>query len=92
MSRNHAKLNARQWARVRRQALRRAGFRSELSGKVGRLECHHLVRLKDDGDPYDLANLVVMTRDEHIRHHEKDQIAPDVAAWRDYVKELVEEG
>lgn len=87
MSRNHVQLNARRWARVRRQALQRAGYRSELTGRAGRLVCHHRVPLDAGGDPYDLDNLLVITRDEHIRHHERDHVSHDRAAWLDYLKQ-----
>ena len=88
MSRNHRQLSGPRWARTRRLALRRADYRSELTGRPGRLECHHRVPLDKGGDPYDLDNIVVMTRDEHIRHHERDHLLPGRAGWLDYLKTL----
>ena len=88
-SRFYAKLDRRRWSRARKAALRRAGFRSELSGLAGRLEVHHRVRLEDGGDPYDLNNLMVLTRAEHVEQHRGDRETPGRAEWRKYVDELL---
>ena len=90
-SRFHAALDSRRWAAARRAALRRAGFRSEISGLVGKLEVHHRVKLSDGGDPYSLDNLVVMTRAEHIEHHRREHDVPGAQEWRDLVRALVAE-
>ena len=84
MSRRHTKLNARRWRAVRRAALRRSGYRSELSGLAGRLEVDHIVPLHRGGDPYDLSNVQVLTRDEHIRKTAGENRRPDPEreAWR----------
>ena len=66
MSRHHAQLDRRRWLRVRRLALERAGWRSELSGAAGVLEVDHDVPLHRGGNPYDLRNVQVLTRGEHI--------------------------
>ena len=76
------------WAAARRAALRRAGNRSELSGRSGRLEVHHRVKLEDGGDPYSLDNLMVLTRAEHIEIHRDDRSVPGRAAWRTLVAEI----
>ena len=55
----------RNWAALRRAALRRAGWRSERSGLAGRLEVHHR-----RGRAYNAAgDLEVLTRSEHISEH-----------------------
>ena len=84
MSREHRSLDWRRWARVRKLALRRAGYRSELSGRAGRLEVDHIVPLHRGGDPYALENVQVLTRDEHIRKTAGENRRPDPArdAWR----------
>ena len=69
--------------------MRRAGYRSELSGLAGRLECHHRVKLEDGGDPYSLSNVVVMTRAEHIALHRRERETPGAADWRALVRELL---
>ena len=65
MSRSHAYLNVHRWARVRRQAFRRDGYRCTACGKAGRLECDHIDR-DWRGDPYELANLQTLCRPCHI--------------------------
>ena len=55
----------RNWAALRRAALRRAGWRSERSGLAGRLEVHH----KNGREDNRLEALEVLTRSEHIDQH-----------------------
>ena len=88
-SKHYAALDSRRWAAARRAALRRAGYRSELSGLRGRLEVHHRVKMEDGGDAYDLDNLMVLTRQEHIDLHRGDRETPGRAEWRKYVDELL---
>lgn len=94
MSRAHVRLDRRRWARVRKLALHRAGFRSELSGRPGRLEVDHVVPLHRGGDPYSLDNVQVLTRDEHIAKTRAENTRPDPArdAWRRLVEELAAGG
>ena len=73
---------------MRKAALRRAGHRSELSGRAGRLEVHHRVRLEDGGAPYDLDNVMVLTRQEHIDLHRGEHEVPGEADWRAFVQEM----
>ena len=91
MSRHHSRLDRRRWLHVRRLALERAGYRSELSGAAGVLEVDHRVPLHRGGDPYDLDNLQVLTRSEHIRKTAQENERPDPARdrWRALVRELV---
>ena len=86
MSLHHDALDRPRWERARRAALERAGYRSELSGRAGKLEVHHHVALEDGGDPYALDNLQVLTRGEHIAAHRKPD--PERDAWRALVAEL----
>ena len=86
-SRHHAALNQRRWQAARRAALERAGWRSERSGVAGRLEVHHIIALEDGGDPYDLGNLRVLTREEHIAEHR--QQPSTVTEWRRLVGDTV---
>ena len=88
-SRHYAKLHPRLWARARRTALRRAGFRSEKTGLSGRLEVHHRVKLEDGGDPYSLENLMVLTRAEHIELHRREHDVEGAAEWRKLLTELL---
>ena len=90
-SRHFARLDRRRWAAVRRAALRRAGYRSELSGRAGRLEVDHIIPLHRGGDPYALDNVRVLTRSEHISKTAAENRKPDPArdAWRKLVQELL---
>ena len=79
----------RNWAAIRKAALRRAGYRSERSGLVGRLEVHHR-RGRAAGHGRD--NLEVLTRTEHIELHRHDRrraIGPLAHAWRALLDELL---
>ena len=89
-SRHHRALDRRRWAWVRKLALRRAGYRSELSGRAGRLEVDHIVPLHRGGDPYALDNVQVLTRVEHIRKTAGENRRPDPEreAWRALVAEI----
>ena len=88
MSRNHVGLDARRWARVRRQAFERDGYRCTECGRAGRLEAHHEPPLRDGADPYDLARIRTLCRGCHIERHRGDNETPGRAAWRAFVDEL----
>ena len=87
-SRHYDRLDRKRWAVARRAALARAGHRSELSGLASALEVHHRVALERGGDPYDLDNLMVLTREEHIEHHRAERSDPAREAWRGLVAEI----
>ena len=89
-SRHYATLDRGRWAAVRRAALRRSGYRSELSGRAGKLEVDHIVPLRRGGDPYSLDNLQVLTRAEHIRKTAAENRKPDAARdrWRALVYQM----
>ena len=91
MSRHHSRLDRRRWLHVRRLALERAGYRSELSGRAGVLEVDHVVPLHRGGGAYDLSNLQVVTRGEHIAKTRRENERPDPARdkWRAMVRELL---
>ena len=91
MSKQHARLNARRWGRVRRQAFTRDGYRCVRCGKPGRLEGHHVKRLEDGGDPYDPGNLETLCRDCHIKHHRPDNMTPGRAEWLRFLTVLEDE-
>jgi hypothetical protein len=54
---------------VREYCLWRAGYRSELSGKRGILEVHHIVSRSEGGTDIP-SNLIVLTAEEHKAVHE----------------------
>ena len=91
MSRHHARLNARRWARVRRQAFDRDGYRCTVCGGAGRLEAHHEPPLRDGADPYDLVGIMSYCRACHIERHRGDDVTPGRPAWLEFVAEMAGE-
>lgn len=88
MSNHHTALNRRRWSRTRRQAFTRDGYRCQRCGKAGKLEGHHIKRLRDGGDLYDPANVETLCRDCHIREHRPDDMTPGRAEWLDFLETL----
>ena len=86
-SRYYAQLDPKKWARARRAAFERDGWRCRKCGAPGALEGHHVVSLEAGGDMYDLDNVISWCRNCHIRHH--NPISPEVAAWKALVKDLI---
>ena len=78
MSRNHADLPWRQWARLRRRALDRDGWRCTRCESPLSLEVHHVVPLAEGGPALALGNVKTLCRDCHIDQHAD----PDRRAWR----------
>ena len=88
---DHHKLRGAKYERFRGTMLQRDKFRCECCGKAGRLELHHIERLEDGGDPWDPANVKILTRDCHIKlttreNRERNPIPPDVQAWHDFIE------
>jgi 5-methylcytosine-specific restriction endonuclease McrA len=54
---------------IRKYCLWRAGYRSEISGKRGMLEVHHIIP-KSKGGTDNPSNLIVLTEEEHKAIHE----------------------
>ena len=73
----------RNWAALRKRALRRAGFRSERSGLAGRLEVHHKHGRSDNR----LESLEVLTRTEHQNEH-TSELGWARRAWGSLLTEL----
>ena len=74
----------RNWAALRKAALRRAGWRSERSGKAGRLEVHHRRGRAHNA----AADLEVLTRAEHIDEHRGGLLGPARREWSALIHEL----
>ena len=91
MSRHHVRLDSRRWRQLRKRALERAGYRSELSGRAGVLEVDHRVPIARGGELYDFDNLQVVTRSEHIEKTRRENERHDPARdeWRRLVAELM---
>lgn len=92
MSRNHAGLDARRWARTRRAAFERDGFRCRSCGRPGALEAHHEPPLREGADPYDLAGIVTLCRTCHVKRHRPDNMTAGRADWIEMIDEIVGEG
>ena len=73
----------RNWAALRKAALRRAGWRSERSGKAGRLCVHHKNGRADNR----LEALEVLTTAEHITAH-TTELGWKRRAWGALLNEL----
>ena len=74
----------RNWPRLRRAALDRAGWKSQRNGLHGRLEVHHRDGDRSNSSP---ENLEVLTRGEHLLEHHKPD--PDREAWTAFLEELI---
>ena len=86
-SRFHARLDLRRWQATRRAAFERDSWRCTRCRRSGRLEGHHVERLEDDGDPYDVDNVRTVCRSCQIREH-RPKMTPSEEAWRGLVREL----
>lgn len=86
MSKHHAGLDAKQWAKARRDVLKRDGKRCVRCGTKGQ-EVDHIVPLSKQGAPYDLANLRTLCRACHwlitlaARRAEADAKVRGKAEW-----------
>ena len=88
MSKNHVRLDPRRWARVRRAAFERDGYRCTVCGRAGRLEAHHEPPLRAGADPYDLDGILSYCRACHIERHREDDMVPGRPAWLEFVAEM----
>ena len=88
MSRNHVALERRRWAKVRRQAFERDGYRCCECGRAGRLEAHHEPPLREGADPYDLDGIQTLCSTCHVDRHREDFLSAEQRAWRAYLGEL----
>ncbi len=88
MSRNHVRFDQKRWALIRRRAFDRDGWRCRKCGRPGRLEAHHVKRVKDGGAVYDLQNIITLCRGCHVAHHRPAEI-PGVREWRGMVREIL---
>ena len=98
MSRNHARLHAGRWSRVRRQILVRDNFRCQACGHPGGpFEVDHIVPLTREPaqNPYDPAGLQTLCRRPchaaKTASENRRELSPDEAAWRRYLEAAVRE-
>ena len=86
MSEHHRRTGRGHWAQIRRRALERDGRRCRECGKAGRLEVHHALPLERGGNN-DMANLLTLCRDCHLRAHRRPA-TPAQSEWDRMVAEL----
>lgn len=89
MSRHHAAIPSRLWARLRRFVLIRDGYRCRACGRPGRLEVDHVVPLDTGGHPTDPANLQALCVGCHIEKSRRErggELDPARQAWRDFLR------
>lgn len=83
-------LRTKEWQSVRQLAKARAGYRCENEDckLPGFLECHHIVSPLKGGKPYDLANIKVLCRNCHIRHHkiEGAKLSKERKEWIEFLE------
>ena len=96
MSKNHyQKLSKSQWATLRRQVIRRDGFRCVLCGRVGKFHVDHVKPLFSGGSETDPDNLRTLCRTCHVEknrreHEERNPKDPQVEAWENFIKSAFE--
>ena len=83
MSRFHATLSGPRWEATRLAVFEAAGYRCQLCGKSGLLECHHRKPLHKGGAEYDMKNLMATCRSCHIALT-RAQRRPPVAGQADW--------
>ena len=86
-SRHHAVLNRRRWALARRAVFRRDRYRCRTCGRAGRLECDHVVPMREGGDPWAMGNLQTLCGGCHVLKTASENRRPDPEreAWRELV-------
>ena len=77
MSRNHNSLNKRRWEATRRATFKRDNRFCVKCGNRGILHCHHVVKLEDGGNPYDINNCETICKFCHTAEHQKEKEVPD---------------
>ena len=89
-SKHHKALDKRRWALLRLRIFERDNWRCRACGKVGRLECDHVVPLHKGGDPYDPANLKTLCVGCHVGKSYGERARPDPGreAWRVLIAEM----
>ena len=76
-----------EWARARRERLDLDGWRCRQCGRAGRLEVHHIVSLKDNGN-HALDNLITLCREHHLDIH-RQPVTENQAGWAELISELM---
>jgi len=75
----HAALARRRWQWTRLKVFERDGWRCRRCSRAGRLECDHVVPLREGGDPWDMTNLQALCRRCHAAKSAREASKPDPA-------------
>ena len=88
----HGGLNQRLWARARRAVLRRDNWTCQTCGRYGN-ECDHIKPLHLGGAAYDLGNLQILCRTDHIAKTRAENTIVEYgrAEWRELVAQMERE-
>ena len=91
MSRNHTRLHAARWRKIRITVLNRDGWRCRACGLSARLEVDHVVPLQwEPGqDPYALDGLQALCKSCHIAKTREENLNPDRLTWQNYVDDIL---
>ena len=83
------------WRKLRAQILIRDGWTcqgrcKELGRTSAGSEVHHLLPIREGGEPFDPDNLRLLCRDCHrLEHHKRRPTEPPaITAWREFVENL----
>ena len=87
--------HTKRWKSLRLRVFRRDGYRCKICGRAGRLECDHVVNMKDGGATWNMRNLQSLCRGCHIKKTRSENrsryvqtLDPKRAAWEKLVNEL----
>ena len=95
MSAQHTALCSKKWARARRMVFQRDNFHCVKCGKPGRLECDHILPLRDEQEqnPFNISGLQTLCRGCHIEKTAQENTrkfyqTPQTKAWKQFVDEI----
>ena len=80
-------IDRRRWARSRRAAFERDGWRCQACGRPGRLEAHHVTPLHRGGAPFDLENISTRCKGCHLDAHRRKRSAAELE-WLQLLKAI----
>ena len=98
MAQHSPELRTRRWARLKRQILKRDGYRCQQCGGAGRLEIDHIVPVSAGGGIWDGLNLQTLDRGCHVSKTQQEnqerieaKLSNRALRWRAIVEEMVSE-
>lgn len=73
------------WRIARARAKQRDKHRCTQCGRAGVLEVHHIVPLKDKGEPFDLLNLATLCVPCHTQITALANTRPEAREWKEHL-------